>query len=258
MFPDYIINNKTKDIVRDFVIGSMLIDDFMELLYKENGEIFDYLQGIIDYMAVNDIEPKRQIEFRKYGSQNTPVAMRSSVEDLILKYRRTNKAIFDADPNFCPTLREHLKNELHKTAAGAFVIHYTVSDIYFQIDDETKRTEIYHDAYVFSLDVLPSYLGGVDAENYISEHIISKIPEGLGRGAKKKIVKEEIEKQFKRQTQAYPRWIQSPEWPIGSNNKPMIYVKQVNHKAKTEHDDYYEYYFIDENSGEERIIRQGW
>ena len=78
----------------------------------------------------------------------------------------------------------------------------------------------------------------------------------MSKSAKKKIVREEIRKLFKRQTKGYPRWVQSPEWPIGINNKPMTFVKQVNCKAKSEHDDYSEYYFIDEETSNEKIVRQ--
>lgn len=254
--PDQIYNNCNKHIIYSFVIGDISINQFYEMLYNDDA-IFDYLQSIVDFISKNNIVPKRRTVLMKNVNQNKPFELRSHIEDVILKYRYSNKAIYCFDPTYCPTVKEYLKFCSPKTALGAFKIHSTIADIYYQLDQDTIRTETYNEAYEFSLDVLPSYLGG-EAEQYISEYIIAKAPDNLSKTAKKKLVKEEIKKQFKRQTKGYPRWIQEPNWPISDNHKPMVFVKQKNIKAKTEHDDYSEYYFIDEDTGEERIIRQYW
>lgn len=204
-------------------------------------------------MTENKITPKRRTILMKNANQNKPIQPRSQVEDLIQEYRRKNPLIYNADSTPCPTVKEKISMLSHKTAYGAFEIHEIVSDIYFQLDNAIERTEIYSEADSFCLEILPSYLsGGIEAENYISEFIIPKYPTDMKKTERRNKIKEEIRNTFKRNTKGYPRWIQSPEWPIDENNKPMIYVGQKHFS------EYSEYYFIGHNTEEKRTVRQYW
>jgi hypothetical protein len=245
MFPESIMNHPIKPIIHDFVVGLTPMDVFAELL-RQDDAIVDYLQSIVDYIAEQDIDVQRASEARPY------------IADLILKYRELSNRMQRLAPDYCPTVKQYLGKHCPQTAGGAIVIHGTVADIYYQIDSKAQRTNQYIEAYSFSLEVLPSYLGGADAENYISRCIIAKLPANLSKSAKKKLVKEEIKRLFKTETKGFPRWIQAAQWPMGTDNLPMVFRKQVKHKAVTEHDDYVEYFFVDEQTGEERVIRQYW
>ena len=133
------------------------------------------------------------------------------------------------------------------------MIHSTVADIYYQVDPTLMRTEKYHTEYEFSLDVLPGYLaGGIAAENYISQHIMPKYPVSMKKGERKRLVKEEIKQAFPRDCKGFPRWIQMPEWPIGTNDTPMVYLGQ---KAFQDHS---EYYFRDSKTNEKHTVTQWW
>ena len=128
-----------------------------------------------------------------------------------------------------------------------------IADIYYQIDCSLERTEQYRAEYEFSLDVLPGYLaGGISAENYISQFILSKYPTSMKKGERKRLVREELKQAFQRECKGFPRWIQMPEWPIGSDEKPMVYIGQ---KAFEHHS---EYYFRNSSTNEELTVIQWW
>ena len=55
----------------------------------------------------------------------------------------------------------------------------------------------------------------------------------------------------------YPRWVQSAEWPLGQNNKPMKFVEQKRKKGKSyEMMMYTEFWFEDVETGEKRAVEQ--
>ena len=152
-----------------------------------------------------------------------------------------------------PRVGNFLRTQTHQTAHGAVTIYGIVADIYYQIDPTFPRTEKYSEEYEFSLDVLPGYLaGGISAENYVSQYILPKYPSTMKKGERKRLVKEEIKLAFQRECKGFPRWIQMPEWPIGSDNKPMIYLGQ---KAFDHHS---EYYFRDSTTNEKYTVTQSW
>ena len=55
----------------------------------------------------------------------------------------------------------------------------------------------------------------------------------------------------------YPYWVQSPDWPIGTGNKPMRFVKLIRAKGKL-YDQlmFTTYVFEDVDTGEQRTIDQ--
>lgn len=139
------------------------------------------------------------------------------------------------------------------TADGASEIHGIVSDIYYQVDPGFRRRSRYMDEYVFSIDVLPGYLaGGISAEAYVSEHIMPKYPITMKKSERKKLVKEEVKQAFRREGKGYPRWLQSPEWPMDENGEPMVYVSQKSFG------DSCEYYFHRVDDDEVVTVTQWW
>lgn len=252
MFPGYILEDHLLEVVRDFVCGKTDISEFI-IQYNKSNALSDYLDSVIDYIAANKVPIKRRTVLMKNVNQNKPFEMRSYVERFITEHAQSFRDLSNEWKMNPPKVSAHLKTLSHLTAHGAFEFHSIVSDIYYQIDSELVRTEKYHEEYVFSLDVLPEYLaGGISAENYISQYILSKFPSDMKMGERKRLVKEEIKQHFRRECKGSPRWIQIPEWPIGSDETPMIYIgqKAFDHKS--------EYYFRDSVTNEMCTITQWW
>ncbi len=252
MFPENNFSDKAIEQIKGFICGDINILNFVAYC-KGTNEIYEYLDWIVDTIGKFDIPIKRRTVLMKNVNRNEPFEMSSYAEQFIKKYVQRFKYISDDWKNNPPKVSSYLQTLSPLTALGASKIYGIVADIYYQIDQELKRTEYYHNEYEFSLDVLPGYLaGGIDAENYISKHIMSKYPATMKKGERKRAVKEEIKIAFPRDCKGFPRWIQMPEWPIGTNEKPMSYMGQKSFK------EYSEYYFRDTETNESFIVTQWW
>ena len=235
-----------------FVAGEMDMDSFANFLHASD-EIARYLEHVIEQIEKGHLPIKRRIVCMQGVAQNKPFEVRSYAERYIKEYAQSFRDLSDKWKENPPKVGEHLRRLAYQTAHGAYVMHSTVADIYYQVDPTLVRTERYHDAYTFSLDVLPRYLaGGITAENYISRHILPKYPASMKKGERKRLVKENIKQVFQRDCKGFPRWIQMPEWPIGVNDTPMVYLGQ---KA---FDDHSEYYFRDGETKEKHTVTQWW
>ena len=252
MFPSSTLENHLLRTISAFVCGDIDITEFV-LQYNKNNDLADYLDSVVEHIATNNIPIKRRTVLMKNVNQNKPFELRSYVEQFIKEYAQNFRDLSNSWKNDPPKVGAYLKTQTHLTAYGAYQIHSIVADIYYQIDSELVRTEKYHEEYEFSLDVLPGYLaGGVSAENFVSQHILSKYPSTLKKGERKRLVKEEIKQAFQRDCKGFPRWIQMPEWPIGSDDKPMVYMGQKALEHNTE------YYFRDSSTNEKHMVTQWW
>ena len=238
-------------IIADFVSGSMDVASFVACMY-EREDICDYLQKIVDHFVINNEHPKRKTIVMKGVAQNKPFQPRSYVEDFIPELRKKNPLIFDLPGQQIPTVKEQLVRCKYRTAYGACLLHNIVSDIYYQVDSELEQTKCYSEAYELSLDVLPRYIAGGEAEGYISEYIIPKYPKDMKKTERKKLIKEEIRNTFKRDCKGFPHWIQDPEWPLGQDGKPMVYMGQKKYESYTE------YFFRGDSRDEKKTVRQLW
>ena len=238
--------------IKAFAIGEMDIEEFMRL-FTETNEIADYLDSIVDYMEKYDVPIRRRTILMKNVNQNKPFAARSYVERYIKLHAQSFRDLSNEWKVNPPKVSAHLKTLSPLTAHDAYVIHGTIADFYYQFDQTSERTEKYHNEFEFILDTLPGYLsGGVSAENYVSQFILPKYPTTMKKGERKRMVKEEIKIAFPRDCKGYPRWLQSPEWPMGSDGKPAAYVGQ---KAFA---DYTEYYFRDTATNAGLTVTQWW
>jgi len=238
-----------RQIIIDFIEERLDIAAFAEYAGQDD-RICDFLQGIVDHIVKNKLPVKRRTVTMKNVNQNQPFQIFNYTEEFVPELRDRNHMIYPGTP--VPTVKQKLSCYSHRTAAGALRIYDIVADIYYQVDDSLIRTETYLEAYSFSLDVLPGYVGGIEAEDYISSHIISKYPEDMKKTQRKKMVKEEIRNTFLREGKGYPHWIQDPEWPLGENGIPMIYIGQKKHEGFTE------YFFRGNGSQEKKTVRQCW
>lgn len=244
-------NDSTIEYIKAFVKGDLPLTDFITK-YNESDEIGKYLEWVIDTIEKEHIPIKRRTICKKNVNQNKPYQVRSNAEEFIKEYaqRLDLSDSWKANP---PRVGEYLKKISPLTASGAVGIYGIVADIYYQVDPDFPRTEKYMDEFSFSIDILPCYLsGGPSAENYLSLYILPKYPPSMKKGERRRLVKEEIKQAFQRETKGYPRWIQSPEWPIGTDNKPMVYLGQKGFK------NYSEYYFRDNGTNEKHTVTQWW
>lgn len=252
MFSSHDFSEMAIDSIKAFVKGDLPIADFMDL-YQQSDEISAFLEWVIDTIATEQIPIKRQTIFMKNVNQNKPFQARSHAEEFVKEYCQSFRDLSEPWKASPPKVSDYIRKISHLTAHGAVEIYGIVADIYYQVDPAFPRTEKYMEKYSFSLDVLPGYLaGGISAENYVSQYILSKYPVTMKKGERKRLVKEEIKQAFLRDCKGFPRWIQMPEWPIGTNNKPMVYTGQ---KAFEHHS---EYYFRDSDTSEKHTVKQWW
>lgn len=99
------------------------------------------------------------------------------------------------------------------------------------------------------LFVCPNYIGGREVnESCILSNILGDIPTNWSTAKRNKEAKDRIKKAFHVEGNKYPRWIQSPEWPM-NNGIPMRYVK-----TQTVNPEHVQHIFQDIRTGEQRII----
>lgn len=238
-----------RQIIIDFIEDRMDIGTFMDHANQDDG-IFRYLQSIVDSIVTNKLPTKRRTVTMKGVNQGKPFQLFNYIEEFVPELRDRNHMIYPGTP--VPTVKQYLSRWSARTAGGALKIYDIVADIFYQVDDSLIRTEKYMEDYQFSLDVLPGYVGGPAAEDYISSVIIPRYPEDMKKTMRKNKIKEEIRNTFLRDGKGYPHWIQDPQWPLGENGIPMIYTGQK------KHDGYTEYFFRGNGSEERRKIRQCW
>ena len=240
---------KEKQILIDFIEDRMDISTFMDHLQEESG-IITYLQAIVDNIVENKLPTKRRTVTMKGVNRNQPFQMYNYIEAFVPELRDRNHLIYPGTP--VPTVQQYLSRFSYKTARGALTIYDVVADIYYQVDDTLIRTDKYSKAHRFSLEVLPGYVGGIEAEDYISKVIIPKHAQLPKKNQRIKAIKEEIRSTFMRDGKGYPHWIQDPKWPLGKNGVPMIYTGQK------KQDGYTDYFFRGNGSEETKKIRQCW
>ena len=138
-----------------------------------------------------------------------------------------------------------------KTASGAWKFYDGVFDIFYQHDQTVEYCgEKYRQAHSYMLDVIPDYLSGGQAEMYIQEHIIPLFPDTMPKTRRIKETKARIRQEFKSE-KGYPCWVQSSDWPIGADGKPMTYVKKGK-RIGSKHS----WIFRDESTGEFTTVEQ--
>ena len=129
-------------------------------------------------------------------------------------------------------------------------------------DESFARDEKLREKASFSDDVRPDYIGGgdLDTERIIGgiiDKIIAEFPDNMPLTKRKKAIKEKIKEAFPCKKKKAPRWIQSEEWQISANGKPMRFIEQKSAKDKTRSGtDVTVYYFEDTETGEIRTVEQ--
>lgn len=108
----------------------------------------------------------------------------------------------------------------------------------------------YRENYLYILDIQPSWLDCVDDQG-IYDKILEEVPKDISKTKQIAWGKARIKELF-RYDKTYPRWVQSPEWPI-VNGKPLVFSHQSKEKKD---DERVYYYFYDPETKEETVIMQ--
>ena len=110
--------------------------------------------------------------------------------------------------------------------------------------------------FVFGLNAIPEYLGGVEVADIIDD-IIDSIPQNLSESARIRLCKEKLRDRFHIESNKYPRWIQETEWPMGEDGIPMKFISKKRKKGKA-YDTmlFTEFLFEDVKTGKQCIVEQ--
>ena len=110
--------------------------------------------------------------------------------------------------------------------------------------------EKYSEDVGYLLKIQPSWLDIIDDQG-IFDKIIAEAPSDVSKTKRIAWGKARIKELF-RYDKTYPRWVQSPEWPI-VNGKPLVFSHQSKEKKD---DERVFYYFYDPDTKEETVVEQ--
>lgn len=175
----------------------------------------------------------------------------SSLKDVLSKWKCKMTALKEYEYNFYSFLMSdwRFKNTNWNNVATKYYLFWWL--VKLLQDNKVDFTPIvrYEQDYNFLLSIQPSWL---DINNDdVFQKVIEEIPNNLSKTQQIKLGKEKVKTLFK-YDKTYPRWVQSPEWPI-VNGKPLVF----SHQKKVKGDDCHTYYyFYDEKTKEQTIVEQ--
>lgn len=106
------------------------------------------------------------------------------------------------------------------------------------------------------LDLIQDTFDGPEVRDTV-ERILQTVKGVEGKTKRKSVGKCMVAEAFHYVDRKRPRWIQGPEWPAGSDGKPMRFIKQFSKsKAAYAISLYTVYLFEDVNTGEQRSVEQ--
>ena len=239
-----------KHITAGFLSGRLDIAEYRRL-FDEEKELEVFLQKIVDDIKASG----GKIEPYPFQMDDGSVFMGTEGIPYLLAPETDPGLEYGLPPQY-ESVRQMLTYECRmithnvRTAAGASAFFNQVLVMYWQVDKDIKPTNKYREAYGFALDVIPKYLVGGEAEMYIQEHILPLFPETMKKSERKTAVKAKIKEEF-RSEKGYPCWVQSSEWPLGKNGKPMTYLGKGKNSGGI-----YRWRFRDETNGEIVVVEQ--
>lgn len=252
-----------------YLSGETDIKEFYQE-YCKNDDINNFLQSIINKIRRwhKKIIPM-PIDMDCYYDESliklfhTSTIVSNTVKCLVYPSDPTVNKGINAQVEFCGhskyadvktllNFKMHLDTHDIQTAEGAHVFYTDIRDIYYQHNQSFSITTKYYDEFIFFLGVIPYAIEGSEAERYVHLEIAPRFPSTLSKTARIKLIKAAIKEEFRTETKSFPRWLQSSEWPLGSDGKPAIYL---GNKRKF-NGEVVEYYFRDGATNEQITITQ--
>ena len=250
--PTHLISSDADHLIRAFLEGAIDIVPFKEEM-DTHEEIYDFLQNIIDNIKRNN---ERIIPYPfPHPARPGEVFYSTKTIEYLLNPKSHPSLRYGLPPSH-ESVRQLLNYEYRmfthnvKTASGASVFFNQVLVIYYQFRQDIVPTGQYSEALGFALEVIPQYLSGGEAEMYIQREIIPLYPKTMKKTERKKAIKAKIKEEFK-SDKGYPCWVQAADWPLGSDGKPMTYVKKGKRVGSK-----YSWIFRDESNGTLTVVEQ--
>ena len=124
----------------------------------------------------------------------------------------------------------------------------TLKTVYKYSHPDLICTNKYEEAFNLYLDVIQDCYDGPEVE-HIVEAIVQNALQYKTKKMRIETAKKDVRKAFHLEDRKRPYWIQGPEWPMGTLS-PMKFV------SRKRIGELVQYYFIDVNSGANRIVEQ--
>ena len=113
---------------------------------------------------------------------------------------------------------------------------------------DIKTISIYDEEASFYYGSVSDYYDGEEVIQYI-ENLLSQFSPSLGKTKRIKAAKAALKNAFHVEGRNYPHWVQESEWPLGKNS-PMKFKRQEKHGELVK------FYFVDVDTGEEKVVEQ--
>ena len=133
------------------------------------------------------------------------------------------------------------------TPSGKSGLYDFIHKLMIANENKVEYNEYYRNRFRLLMDIVPDYVGGDAAEEYI-DSFISSISCSINAEQKKQMIKEMIKTNFLCKGKNKPKWVQEPQWPV--NRKPLIFISQRKDGDK------YTYSFEDADTGKRKEIEQ--
>lgn len=130
-------------------------------------------------------------------------------------------------------------------AVGALELFLQKKGIVYSKDD--KHSEL----FCLMLETQPKYL---DLDSAFFEQYILPTDRNIPKSELKKLIRKNCNKYFKYQVRP-PKWIQNPAWVI-KNDKPLLFIGQLELNIEFFHDKGVVYIFLDTESGKIETVKQ--
>ena len=218
----------------DFAEGRISVPEMLERI-KQESTLIDWFNGIVPEGTTTVVVHRQPTEFGydEYTVEDVPFTVQ----------------IF---------LREQI-DKGHGGNLGRWLnVHHCLSSLLMKAfpDDGIVMDETLNEKFCFLLDSCPEAVSGIEVESVL-EDLMASLPTDLSKSKRIKLFKEKLKEVFPTAAGKWPRWIQDGEWPLGTNGKPMRFVKQQRKKGKEYAETLYtQYFFEDVDSGEVRIVDQ--
>lgn len=211
------------DYLRDFVSGELDIPEFLQQL-KTNEALQAEIKDLI------------------------PQEARDNPQD-VLWDKQWNSYDLWKSWNFDPFVMMHRCRYRFDLSFGDNLnVYSTLSKLYLRRHPDAKSTTKYRDTFQLFLDGCGDCFEGPEVRVF-TENLLLPLLAIPQKGKRTAAVKQAIREAFHIEDRNRPYWIQGAEWPMGSRT-PMKYLS----RKKT--GDGCQYYFVDVDTGEARIVQQ--
>ena len=217
----------------DFAEGRITVPEMLARTEAEPA-LLDWFNTIVPEGTVTGIvhEETDETGYTRYIPENVPFTVQIMLREELRKHR-SNLA--------------HYLN-IHSRLSNLLEVAFPEDGI---VIDQTLNKK-----FDFMLDACPEAVDGPEVEQVI-EALLESLPADLPKAKRVKLFKEKVKELFPTAAGKWPRWVQSVEWPLGANGKPMRFVEQKRRKGKEYANMLYtQYFFEDVDTGEQRIIDQ--